>query len=84
VTKTHKVTACQGVFKRSLNVMETYAINGILNMLVEKKYTKKKASKQRLEENCSTIIERCASAFSNVFLSRRYLYLNEQLNCSEI
>jgi hypothetical protein len=37
VTKVHKVTACQGVFKRSFSVMETYAINGILNMGVEKK-----------------------------------------------
>jgi hypothetical protein len=37
VAKAHKVTACQGVFKRSLTVMETYAINGVLNMGVEKK-----------------------------------------------
>jgi hypothetical protein len=37
VTKTRKVTACQGVFKRSLSVMETYAINGVLNVGVEKK-----------------------------------------------
>jgi hypothetical protein len=36
VTKEHEVTACQGVFKRSLSVMETYAINGILKMGVEK------------------------------------------------
>jgi hypothetical protein len=37
VTKAHKVTACQGVFKKSLSVMETYARNGIFNMGVEKK-----------------------------------------------
>jgi hypothetical protein len=37
VTKAHKVTACQGVFKRSLSIMETYAINGVLNIGVEKK-----------------------------------------------
>jgi hypothetical protein len=37
VTKTHEVAACQGVlFKRSLSVMETYAINGVLNIGVEK------------------------------------------------
>jgi hypothetical protein len=36
VTKTHEVAACQGVFKRSLSVMETYAINGVLNKGVEK------------------------------------------------
>jgi hypothetical protein len=38
VTKAHKVTACQGVFKRSLSVMETYAINGVLNIGVETDY----------------------------------------------
>jgi hypothetical protein len=36
VTKAHKVTACQGEFKRSRIVMETYAINGILNVGAEK------------------------------------------------
>jgi hypothetical protein len=36
VTKAHKVTACQDAFKRSLSVMETYAINGVLNVVVEK------------------------------------------------
>jgi hypothetical protein len=36
VTKARKVTACQGVFKRSLNVMKTEAVNGVLNIGVEK------------------------------------------------
>jgi hypothetical protein len=36
VIKTHEDTSCQGVFKRSFSVMETYAINGVLNIGVEK------------------------------------------------
>jgi hypothetical protein len=38
VTEACKVTACQGAFKKSLCVMETYVIDGILNMGVENSY----------------------------------------------
>jgi hypothetical protein len=38
VTKVHKVTTYQGVFKRSLSVMEIHAINGILNIGEENVY----------------------------------------------
>jgi hypothetical protein len=65
VTKEHEVTACQGVFKRSLSVMETYAINGVLNIGVENSRLRYELRKMKLYQTSMASLSTSVSEYLN-------------------